>query len=40
LSHFAAAGAFWAQAVVAADIEIAKAITKALRIMFSMRSRC
>ena len=36
----AGACAFWAQAVVAADIEIARAIAKALRITFSMRSRC
>jgi hypothetical protein len=37
----AGAGAFWAQAVAAADIEIARAVAKALRIMFSMRgSRC
>jgi len=36
----AGACAFWAQTVVAADIEIARAIAKALRIMFSMRSRC
>jgi hypothetical protein len=33
----AVAGAFWARAVTAADIEIAKAIAKALRIKFSIR---
>ena len=33
----AGAGAFWAKAVTAADIEIAKAIAKALRIKFSIR---
>jgi hypothetical protein len=33
----AGAGAFWAKAGTAADIEIAKAIAKALRIKFSIR---
>jgi hypothetical protein len=31
---------FWAQAVAPADIEIARAIAKALRITFSIGSKC
>jgi hypothetical protein len=36
----ASAGEFWAQAAVAVDIEIARAIAKTLRITFSMIGRC